>query len=176
MSGESSHPIPLISVLRIDVSLTFAGVIVDYESAPVKPEGLPATSHATLPPVVHTSTQLDDEKVSSSDEKGDLTGVATINIYRPNELEGEEPTAEELSTLRKVAAPMPWPALAMCIVELAERASYYGVKDVFSNYIRGLLPEGGNGAGAVAPGAAGVNQSSGALGLGSKSATALVQM
>ena len=38
------------------------------------------------------------------------------------------------------------------------------------------LPEGGNGAGAVAPGAAGANQSAGALGQGSVTASALVNM
>jgi POT family proton-dependent oligopeptide transporter len=39
-----------------------------------------------------------------------------------------EPTEQELETLRKVAAPMKWAAIAMCIIELAERASYYGSK------------------------------------------------
>jgi hypothetical protein len=39
-----------------------------------------------------------------------------------------EPTDEEYATLRKVPAKMPWTAVAMCIVELAERASYYGCK------------------------------------------------
>ena len=38
------------------------------------------------------------------------------------------------------------------------------------------LPTGGNGAGAVAPGSAGLNQSAGALGRGSVTATAIVQM
>ncbi len=43
---------------------------------------------------------------------------------------------------------------------------------MFSNFVRGPLPEGGNGAGAVAPGAAGLNQSAGALGMGSVAASA----
>lgn len=34
------------------------------------------------------------------------------------------PTDEELKTLRRVPASMPWPALLLCIAELAERASY----------------------------------------------------
>ena len=38
------------------------------------------------------------------------------------------------------------------------------------------LPEGGNGAGAVAKGDAGLNQSAGALGQGSVTASALVNM
>lgn len=63
----------------------------------------------------------------------------------------------------------------MCLIEFAERASYYGSKGPFNNFINRPLPDGGNGAGAVAPGAAGLNQSAGALGRGSVTATALVQ-
>jgi len=68
---------------------------------------------------------------------------------------------------------MPWPAIAMCLVELSERASYYGSSGVFQNFVRGPLPEGGNGAGAVAPGDAGLNDTPGALGLGSVPASAI---
>lgn len=68
---------------------------------------------------------------------------------------------------------MKWTAIAMCSVELAERASYYGSSGVFGNFIRGALPKGGNGLGAVAPGAAGVNQTSGALAYGSVAASAV---
>lgn len=68
---------------------------------------------------------------------------------------------------------MPWVAIAMCIVELAERASYHGTRKAFANFVRGGLPVGGNGLGAVAKGAAGANQTSGALGLGSVAASAI---
>lgn len=77
-----------------------------------------------MPATVQGSTYLEDEKASYPDEKGDVAGVAAIEVYRPNELEGEEPTEEELRTLRKVPAPMPWAALGMCVVELAERVSF----------------------------------------------------
>lgn len=70
---------------------------------------------------------------------------------------------------------MSWTVIAMCTLELAERASYYGVQGCFANFVRGGLPEGGNGAGAVAKGAAGANQSAGALGMGSVAATATGQ-
>ncbi|KAG6826479.1 hypothetical protein H0H93_016482 [Arthromyces matolae] len=36
------------------------------------------------------------------------------------------PTEEERATLRLVSAPVPWVAYAIALVELAERASYYG--------------------------------------------------
>lgn len=63
----------------------------------------------------------------------------------------------------------------MCLIEFAERASYYGSKGPFNNFINRPLPPGGNGAGAVASGPAGLNQSAGALGRGSVTASALVQ-
>ena len=43
------------------------------------------------------------------------------------------PSQEELSTLRKVAAPLPLTAVCMCLIEFAERASYYGSKGPFNN-------------------------------------------
>lgn len=52
------------------------------------------------------------------------------------------PTEEELKTLRKVAANMPLVSFALCWVEFAERASYYGAKAVFSNFIQFPLPAG----------------------------------
>lgn len=64
----------------------------------------------------------------------------------------------------------------MCFIELCERASYYGCQYIFQNFVRGALPKGGNGAGAVAPGAAGAQQAAGALGLGSVKASAIDSM
>lgn len=73
------------------------------------------------------------------------------------------PTEEEASTLRKIADTIPTTAWLLCIVELAERASYYGVKTVFSNFMQFPLPAGGNGAGAPAKG---TQNTAGALGKG----------
>ncbi|EJT97854.1 PTR2-domain-containing protein [Dacryopinax primogenitus] len=128
---------------------------VDYESAPVGPKGLPPMN-------------------SPTEEKSAL--ATALSHGEGDTDEGEEPTAEELLTLRKVPAGMPWPALAMCLIEFAERASYYGCTGVFSNFIRGPLPKGGNGAGAVAPGPLGYNESAGALGMGVQAATALTTL
>lgn len=52
------------------------------------------------------------------------------------------PTEEESKTLRKVAGSLPLVSFALCLVEFAERASYYGAKTVFSNFIQFPLPEG----------------------------------
>lgn len=64
----------------------------------------------------------------------------------------------------------------MCLIEFAERASYYGSIGPFRNFVNRPLPPGGNGAGAVAPGEAGLQQTAGALGLGPVAATAIVEM
>lgn len=63
----------------------------------------------------------------------------------------------------------------MCLIELSERASYYGSQGPFNNFINNPLPEGGPGTGAVAPGALGLEQSAGALGRGSAITTALTK-
>ena len=52
------------------------------------------------------------------------------------------PTEEELGTLRKVSDNIPTVAYLLCIVEFAERASYYGVQTVFSNFMEYPLPKG----------------------------------
>jgi POT family proton-dependent oligopeptide transporter len=42
------------------------------------------------------------------------------------DLEGEEPTDEELKTLRRVSGKIPWTAFTIAFVELCERFGYYG--------------------------------------------------
>ena len=64
----------------------------------------------------------------------------------------------------------------MCFVEFAERASYYGTSGVFANFIKNPLPPGGNGAGAVAAGALGLNEKAGALNLGPEMSTAFTTL
>lgn len=52
------------------------------------------------------------------------------------------PTAEEKSTLRLVSDDLSIAAFALCIVEFAERASYYGAQNIFSNFVEFPLPAG----------------------------------
>lgn len=42
------------------------------------------------------------------------------------DLEGEEPTPEDLATLRRVSGKIPWTAFTIAFVELCERFGYYG--------------------------------------------------
>ncbi|KAM0213593.1 hypothetical protein ACHAQD_009246 [Fusarium lateritium] len=60
------------------------------------------------------------------------------------------PTAEEKQKLQRIAGSIPWVSYLLCIVELVERASFYGCKTVFNDFLQFPLPEGGNGAGAIA--------------------------
>lgn len=72
--------------------------------------------------------------------EADKVQAATTEI----EVDEEKPlpTEEENATLRKVADSLPWVSFSLCLVEFAERASYYGAKTVYSNFIEYPLPEG----------------------------------
>lgn len=83
-----------------------------------------------------------------------------------------KPTEEELKTLRRVPGKIPTIAYLICIVEFCERASYYGVQPLMSNFINRPLPTGGDGWGAPPRGD---QQTAGALGLGTVIANAISQ-
>jgi POT family proton-dependent oligopeptide transporter len=77
---------------------TTADTILDFESAPVKPQGLPTSELAR--------DQYDDDK------KGGVEDITVAVGDRPSgtplEMDSELiPTEEDLLTLRKVAAPLP---------------------------------------------------------------------
>ena len=81
------------------------------------------------------------------------------------------PTEEEKRTLRRVAGKMPASCYYLCAVEFAERASYYGCFQVYKNFIRAPLPKGSR-TGAVVDDK---NDTAGALGRGSVTATAMTE-
>lgn len=83
-----------------------------------------------------------------------------------------EPTEEERHTLRRVPGSLPTVAYAICAVEFAERASYYGVSPLISNFVNRVLPVNGNGYGAPPRG---TQQTAGALGKGTVVSTAVSQ-
>lgn len=103
------------------------------------------------------------ESGADSSKEGGLE-VVDLELYPP-------PTKEERTILRKVHGSIPIAAWSLCFVELAERASYYGVKAVFNNFIQFPLPEGGPGTGAINPNKP--NGHAGALGMGVQTASAL---
>lgn len=65
--------------------------------------------------------------------------------------DGDEPTEEERQMLRKVSDKLPWSAFVVCVVELCERFTYYGLSGPFQNYIE-------NKYGGSLPGAIGMGQ------------------
>ncbi|KAA8652671.1 putative MFS peptide transporter [Aspergillus tanneri] len=97
--------------------------------------------------------------------------ITASSSTESNDNEYPAPTEEEEKSLRKVAGSLPLVAFSLCFVEFAERASYYGAKTVFSNFIQFPLPEGGNGAGAPPRG---TQKTAGALGMGLQASSGLV--
>ncbi|KAH3682448.1 hypothetical protein WICPIJ_006590 [Wickerhamomyces pijperi] len=106
-----------------------------------------------------------ESKSSSNEELG--RKVAELEEYNQ---QYPEPTEEEYATLPRVAGYAPYQAYLICLVEFAERASYYGVQGCLANFVQLPLPEGGNGAGAPARG---TQKNAGALGLGLQVSTAI---
>lgn len=93
-----------------------------------------------------------EKKISSSAVERDVeSGSAVVGTVVDSSYP-VVPTDEERATLRKVADTIPYVSYMLCFVELAERASFYGVKTVFNNFMQFPLPEGGNGSGAVPKG------------------------
>jgi len=64
------------------------------------------------------------------EEKNTLSFSLHSKGHQPVEFEadllGEEPTPEELKTLRRVSGKIPWTAFTIAFVELCERFGYYG--------------------------------------------------
>ncbi|CAF3487648.1 unnamed protein product [Fusarium graminearum] len=112
-----------------------------------------------------TSVEVQDKSLALDPEANALS-VSDSGSDRPT------PTTEEREKLRKIAGSIPWVSYLLCIVELAERASFYGCKTVFNNFLQFPLPKGGNGAGAVAKDDP--NGHAGALNRGLQFASAMV--
>lgn len=116
-----------------------------------------------------TFTSAPSEVVAGLDEKHHHITLAPLHDNMDDH--GHiMPTEEELETLPRIVGTMPWSAYMLCGVEFAERASYYGCKQVFKNFIRAPLPVGGNGAGAPPRGS---QKTAGALGKGTVIASAM---
>ena len=79
-----------------------------------------------------------EKRLSVYDEK--ILEASRASIVDPHEY--SPPTDEERIALRKVADSIPAVSYWLCAVEFAERASYYGVQTVFSNFIEFPMPQG----------------------------------
>lgn len=91
-----------------------------------------------------------------------------IDEHNPRGL--RKPTKAEATSLRRILGLAPFKAYLLCLVEFAERGSYYGVTGCLANFIQRPLPEGGSNTGAPAKGS---ELQAGALGKGLQVASAL---
>ncbi len=73
-----------------------------------------------------------DEKIARSDTTPSHQGEPVVEFEA--DLEGEEPTEEELRTLRRVSGKIPWTAFTVAFVELCERFGYYGCQVLCTCY------------------------------------------
>lgn len=80
------------------------------------------------------------------------------------------PTQHESANLRRILGRASYASYLICLVELAERASYYSVSGVLANFIQRPLPEGSK---TGAPLSKSSSESAGALGLGVQTSSAL---
>ncbi|KAK7681263.1 hypothetical protein QCA50_015650 [Cerrena zonata] len=91
-----------------------------------------------------------------------------VDEYNPQGL--RKPTEDEKKTLRRVLGRASYAVYLICLVELAERASYYSVQGLLANFIQRPLPPGST---TGAPVSKSDSQSAGALGLGTQVSSAL---
>lgn len=106
------------------------------------------------------------------DEKGPVAGSNDLQVAKSTSDDSEDNPTEEKTTLRRVPDNLPIVAYVICAVEFSERASYYGVQGLISNFVNRPLPVGGNGFGAPPRG---TQQTGGALGMGTVKANAVNQ-
>jgi len=107
---------------------------------------------------VNISGSISDEE----DDFGDGEADSMIKHSEPRtnvDVSDEEPTAYELRVLRKIPDSLPWSAFLVCVVELCERFTFYGLSGPFQNYISNSYND--------------ASGNPGAIGLGQSAATAL---
>jgi len=129
-------------------------------SAVAEPHG-----RSSFAPIEEIGDPIHDKELATYQ---DVTGISSPGY---DETRYPRPTEEERTTLRKVADSIPVLSYTLCVVEFAERASYYGVIQIWSNFMQFPLPRGGNGAGAPPRG---TQETAGALGKGLQWSNAFV--
>ncbi|KAI5292743.1 hypothetical protein KEM52_006104 [Ascosphaera acerosa] len=102
---------------------------------------------------------MEDVDIKTAAEVQEITGWK--DDYK------RQPTEQERQTLRRVPAKVPWATYSVAFVEFCERFSYSGTTVVFVNFIQRSRPIGSR------TGAGGWYGTSGALGQGQQTSTAL---
>ncbi|EAT78599.1 hypothetical protein HBH56_221220 [Parastagonospora nodorum] len=128
------------------------------------------SSGAPLEIVDVAAAHVPDSKDERIFEKRESLSSTKDDLVGPN---GElYPTDEEWASLRRVYGKVNWMIYIIGIVEMCERFAYYGTTAVFVNFIQQSLPTEGP---FPEAGAAGTNGQPGALGMGQRASTGLVQ-
>ncbi|KAF2277375.1 PTR2-domain-containing protein [Westerdykella ornata] len=99
-----------------------------------------AMSHEPKVAVATPMYELDEKK--ALDTRHSTTDSLGPPVEFEEDLEGEEPTEEDLATLPRISGKIPWIAFTVGFVELCERFGYYGCQVVYTNFIQRARPEG----------------------------------
>lgn len=106
-------------------------------------DDLAAMAEARRPSIVHhpitdaeKAAMYGESKELSASHRGSSDGEGMLTA------DGEEPTMEEMKTLRRVSGKIPWTAWTITFVEFCERFSYYGTTAVFVNFLQQPRPFG----------------------------------
>lgn len=67
-----------------------------------------------------------DEKKALEHRRSTSESLEPAHSVFQLDLEGEEPTEEDLATLPRISGKIPWTAFTIAFVELCERFGYYG--------------------------------------------------
>lgn len=74
--------------------------------------------------------ELDEKKALDAQLRRSTSDSLAAPVEFDADLEGEEPTEEELATLPRISGKIPWTAFTIAFVELCERFGYYGCQVV----------------------------------------------
>lgn len=96
-----------------------------------------------------------------------------VDEYNPKGL--RKPTNLEKQSLRRVINNLNWTIYLLCVAELAERASYFSVQGILSNFIQRPLPKGST-TGKVPHGPGSADISPGALNMGLPTTQAMTNL
>lgn len=118
--------------------------------------------------VTYDKTIVDDEEYDFDDPKNYSTNY--VDEYNPRGL--RVPTKTEEQTLRRVIGKINYAIFLICVVEFSERASYYSVTGILTNFIQRPLPK-DSPHGWGAPVSDNGSESAGALDRGLQAANAL---
>ncbi|KAI5954832.1 hypothetical protein KGF57_003856 [Candida theae] len=121
--------------------------------------------------VTYERSTVEDEEYDYDDPKNYSTNY--VDEYNPRGL--RVPTKSEEETLRRVIGKINYAIFLICVVEFAERASYYSVTGILANFIQRPLPE-NSPHGWGAPQSDDGSESAGALNRGLQAANALTNL